>query len=199
MLEIMALQVLRDIAKNIKNAMIYTIMADETADVSNTEQMVFCIRWVDEFLVPHEEFIGMHHIPNTTANQILAVIKDILLRMNLKMNNARGQCYDGASAMAGKKTGVATQIKSLNRKCLYTHCYGHALNLAVGDVVKSLPCLRETFDVAFEICKLIKKSPQRNNKLDEIRNATTNSSKSVHALLFVPQDGQLEAMHWLNF
>ena len=99
--------------------MIYTIMADETADISNTEQMVFCIRWVDEFLVPHEEFIGMHPIPNTTANQIVAVIKDILLRMNLKMNNARGQCYDGASAMAGKKTGVATQIKSLNRKCLY--------------------------------------------------------------------------------
>ena len=34
-------------------------MADETADVSNKEQLVICIRWVDECFVIHEDFIGM--------------------------------------------------------------------------------------------------------------------------------------------
>ena len=52
--------------------------------------------------------------------------------MNSRIQDARGQCYDGAAAMAGAKTGVATQIKAINGKCLYTHCYGHALNLAIA-------------------------------------------------------------------
>lgn len=44
MLKIMALRVLREIAQNIQNAAIYTIMADESSDVINKEQLVFCIR-----------------------------------------------------------------------------------------------------------------------------------------------------------
>ena len=181
MLEIMALEVLRDIVKDIQSAVFFTILADETSDVSNTEQLVVCIRWVDNTLQAHEEFIGLHPLPNTTSEQIVFVIKDILLRMNLNLQNARGQCYDGAASMAGHKSGVATKIKSLNEKCLYTHCYGHALNLAVGDVIKNIRSLTETFGTAYEICKLVKKSPKRNTKLDAIRDSTENNSKSVHA------------------
>ena len=62
--------------------------------------------------------------------------------MRLKLEDACGQCYDGASAMTGKKKGVATVIKNINGKCLYTHCYRHALNLAVGDSVKNVNYLR---------------------------------------------------------
>ena len=47
MLEALALDMLREIAENIQNATFFTIMADETADVSNKEQLVICIRWVD--------------------------------------------------------------------------------------------------------------------------------------------------------
>jgi len=180
MLEIMALNILRDIVKNIQLAEIFSILGDETGDISNTEQLVFCVRWVDDDLEVYEDFIGMHPLPNTTADEIVRVIKDILLRMNLRVENARGQCYDGAAAMSGPKSGVATQIKSLNGKCLYTHCYGHALNLAVGDVIKNIPRLNETFSTAYEICKLVKKSPKRNTKLDAIRESTENKSKSVH-------------------
>ena len=43
-LEIMSLQVLREVAKNIQSSVKYTIMADETVDISNKEELVFCIR-----------------------------------------------------------------------------------------------------------------------------------------------------------
>ena len=72
---IMALQILREIAGNIKNALIYTIMADETADISNKEQLVICIRWVDDDLVIHEDFIGMHPLKDTTTDHIVFIIK----------------------------------------------------------------------------------------------------------------------------
>ena len=82
--------------------------------ISNKEQLVFCIRWVDDNLTPHEEFIGMHPLINFSVDHIVLVIKGALMRMNLKIENTRGQCYDGASAMAGTKSGVATQFKLLN-------------------------------------------------------------------------------------
>ena len=55
-------------------------MADEIADISNKEQLVFCIRWVDNNLTPHRNapFIGMHPLVNTSADYIVSVIKDIL-------------------------------------------------------------------------------------------------------------------------
>ena len=79
----MALQILREIAGNIQNALIYTIMADETADVSNHEQLVICIRWVDDDLVIHEDFIGMHPLKDTTADHIVFIIKVKLLLYNV--------------------------------------------------------------------------------------------------------------------
>ena len=79
------------------------------------------------------------------------------------------QCYDGAATKAGEKTGVATQIKTTNGKCLYTHCYGHASNLAFADTIKSVQCISDSLDTLREIRKLVKKSSQRNTNLDRIR------------------------------
>ena len=84
--------------------------------------------------------------------------------------------------MSGSKSGVATRFKEENEKCLFTHCYGHALNLAVGDAIKKGPTLDETFSVTYESCKLVKKSPQRNTKLNAIREKTENEAKSIHKL-----------------
>ena len=57
MLEAMALGMMRQISANIQNATFFTIMVDETADVSNKEQLVICVRWVDDWFVIHEDFI----------------------------------------------------------------------------------------------------------------------------------------------
>ena len=101
--------------------------------------------------------------------------------MNLKLKDARGQCYDGASTMAGKKNGVAAKIKSINGKCLYTHCYGHALNLAVGDSIRNIKLLSDTFGTIKEVCNLVKKSPKRETHLKELRELSQNESNGVHA------------------
>ena len=63
--------------------------------------------------------------------------------------------------MTGTKNGVAAQIKKLNEKCLLTHCSCHSLNLAVGDKLNSIPLLKDTLDMAYEITKPTKKSPKR--------------------------------------
>lgn len=58
----------------------------------------------------------MHPVERTNADQVVAILKNALLRINLNIQRARGYCYDGAAKKAGEKTEVATQIKTINGK-----------------------------------------------------------------------------------
>ena len=89
--------------------------------------------------------------------------------MNLSMNKIRGQCYDGASNMAGAKKGVAKQIMDIERHALFTHCYGHTLNLACSDAVKGCKLLKSVLETTREITKLIKFSPRREAIFQEVK------------------------------
>ena len=100
-------------------------MCDEATDVKNVSELAVCLRWVDDELEAHDEFIGLKSMPNTDADSIGRKLKDVLLRMHLKLNKCRGQCYDGCSTMSGSKSEVAVQIKSEEERALYTHCYAH--------------------------------------------------------------------------
>ena len=77
---------LRKISRNLQQVKFYSVMGDETADISNEEQLVLCTKWIDDDLQVHEGFIGIHKIPNTTADEILKVIKVINLKL-LKQGN----------------------------------------------------------------------------------------------------------------
>ena len=64
----------------------------------------------------------------------------------------------GTSSMSGQNTGVAKKIMELEQRALYTHCYGHPLNLAAQDSIKNVKLMQDTLDTTYEITKLIKKS-----------------------------------------
>ena len=56
----------------------FTIMVDKTTDVSNKEQVVVCIRWVDTKSESCEEFIGLYQVDCTEASTLVATILDVL-------------------------------------------------------------------------------------------------------------------------
>ena len=70
MLKIMSLTVLTMIAHEIQCTPFYSIMADETTDASNNEQLVICFRWVDDNLQVHEDFVGLHFVESIAAPTI---------------------------------------------------------------------------------------------------------------------------------
>jgi len=49
-LKTMALQILCKVIKALSSSPFLSLMVDETTDVSNKEQLVFCIQWVDNSL-----------------------------------------------------------------------------------------------------------------------------------------------------
>ena len=92
MMQIMALKILREIATNLQDSDFFTMMCNEATDVKNVSQLVVCLRWVDENLNAHDEFIGLKDMPSTDADSIVRELKDVLLRMCLKLEKCRGQC-----------------------------------------------------------------------------------------------------------
>lgn len=81
MIALMANPLLREILFEIRSAKFYAVLADETADVSNNEQMCITIRWVDEEYTIFEEpiIIGLVQLPKTDANTLTLTLKDVLL------------------------------------------------------------------------------------------------------------------------
>lgn len=167
-LGIMANQVIRSLVSDIGRDY-FSTMCDEYTDIANKEQLTFCLRWVDQHLEAHEDFIGFYGVPDIAATTITSAIQDILARINLSLSRCRGQCYDGASNMLGKKSGVAQRIQALQPKAVATHCHGHSLNLGMKDTVKSCKLLSDTLNTAKELVTLIKYSPKRENMLGEVK------------------------------
>lgn len=151
LLTLMSQAVLRVVASQLQQAEFFTIMADECVDCSNNEQLVICFRYVDDKVDVHEEFIGLYQCPNITADTIVAVLHDTLLRLNLQLSRCRGQCYDGGSNMAGSKNGVKAQILKQEPRALFTHCYGHALSLSVADTIRMIKYLGSAMDLYMKL------------------------------------------------
>ena len=93
-----------------------------------------------------------------TADLLMSIIKDTLLRMNLKIEHCWGQNCDGASAMSSAKNGVAKQISTDEPQAVYTHFYGHAFNLSMGDCIKQCEVMKLVIVVMGEISNLVNKS-----------------------------------------
>ena len=77
-----------------------------------------------------------------------------LLKLNLSISKARGQCYDGASKVRNARFGITKQIRDMEERAIYTHYHGHALNLACSDTIKTIKLMGESLNPARKIKNL---------------------------------------------
>ena len=110
-LKLQALKLLRKIASDIAITGCYNILVDEDTEVSNTQQLVVCIRWVTKDLEVEEDFIGLVPLERAPADVTAAATNDVLMKLSLPISNAKAQCHDRCSTVVGSKKGVATIIK----------------------------------------------------------------------------------------
>ncbi|KAJ8895141.1 hypothetical protein PR048_000466 [Dryococelus australis] len=96
----------------------FAIMVDDTRDISIHEQVTFCIRSVENLTIS-KDFVGLYVTPNTERKPLFGIIKDILARLDLNIENLQGQCYDCASAMSRKFKGLQKFVADLQPKAIY--------------------------------------------------------------------------------
>ena len=126
-------EIVTGIISEVKEWRVFFILADEVRDCSNTEQISFFIRYIDKSCQIREEFIQSLECKSGTSGQERYLkIVNAIRNLGLEISNLRGQGYDGAGNMAGKKSGVSSRILKLNDKALYVHCFNHRLNLVIA-------------------------------------------------------------------
>ena len=139
----------------------FSIVADEATDVTNKEQLVICIRWVDNDFQIHEDPVELINVPKTDAKTLTGAIKDCLIRLSLPLAQCRGQAYDGASNMSGHLNGVAAQIQKDVPSALFVHCLAHCINLTLQPIGRQCVPVRDALDLIIEVTQLIRYSPKR--------------------------------------
>ena len=87
---IMGQSVLREILSENRSSLWFSVIADEATDIPNNEQMSISICYVDTKYDIHEETIGLIQLPNTTAQTLFGVMKDVLLRCSLPIAQCVG-------------------------------------------------------------------------------------------------------------
>jgi hypothetical protein len=168
LIECSAVVIRSNIVAEIRNCVGFSVLADESTDVSGTQQLSIGARYFCETARSvKEEFLGFVPLPDATAATISGVIVDSIKGFGLDMSKCVGQGYDGCSTMAGKISGVQQRIAEMFPKALFYHCASHALNLVVNDL-NGVAAIRNACGTIKSIIAYIRDSSKRRKRLPSI-------------------------------
>jgi len=148
----------KQILSDISQCKYFLILADETTDVSQTEQVTLSVRFIEDTKV-HEELLCFVPVSSTTDKDLAFMILTQLSQLVLNLEHMRGQGYDGASNMSGKYRGGQARVKELYPLAIYTHCCNHVLNLVIS-TSSQLPVIRNAMATISDICVFLSRSAQ---------------------------------------
>jgi hypothetical protein len=139
----------------------FPIIADESRDCSNKEQMPLIIRFVNESNEIQEMFLAFVECEQGTSGEAIAsLIESTCQSLGLDLHKCRGQGYDGASNMSGAVNGASSKINSKYPKALYFHCASHKLNLCIARSCQ-LTSIANMMDVITCLASFFNYSPKR--------------------------------------
>nr|CAI5862551.1 unnamed protein product [Callosobruchus analis] len=152
-----------NVISEVRKTMAYSILADETADVSGKEQLSIGVRFYDESKSKiREEFVGFVELKAQNASAIAEAIDNFLISSNLSKEDCVGFGFDGCSTMAGKEGGVQAILRKKYPRALYFHCSSHKLNLVVNDA-NAVPEIRNTVATVKDVITFFRESTTRRN------------------------------------
>ncbi|KAK4887129.1 hypothetical protein RN001_003400 [Aquatica leii] len=117
--KIMAATVTTTIMKQLEKVKYFSCSVGSTLDITNVDQLSLIVRFVQNNAEPVERFLCF--LPNTghKAEDMLLAVRDTFKKLNIDINNCRGQSYDNVSNMSGQYNGLQAKIKE---KCQDDAC-----------------------------------------------------------------------------
>ncbi|XP_048594755.1 zinc finger MYM-type protein 1-like [Brassica napus] len=159
-----AQEVLKSIMEEIDHG-VFGLMVDESADVSNKEQMAVVFRFVDKSGLVKERFVGVTHVKETSSLSLKSAVDDLFAKHGLSLKQLRGQGYDGASNMKGQFNGLRALVARENSSAYYVHCFAHQLQLVVVAVAKKSFEVSNFFDMVSTLLNVVVASCKRKDTL----------------------------------
>jgi len=140
LLQISADMVRENILQRISSSPCWALMADETTDRANREQLAIVVRYVDkhgdQFVVREDPVQILELMASIrrglmkggtsesdgnsgplelrmSGENIASVVIEQLRRMQLEPEKLVAQCYDGAASMSSERVGTASHVKAM--------------------------------------------------------------------------------------
>lgn len=157
--------ILKKVVDMINFAQCFTVLADETTDISTEEQLSIGVRYIYGKHIK-EDFLQFVPVHDLKGKGLASVIVASLAKFGINTKYLRGQGYDGASAMSGKFIGAQAHVQDTHPMAIYVHCASHSLNLAISTSC-SVTDIRNCCAIASKIyvffntpkrCEVLKKS-----------------------------------------
>jgi len=85
----------------------FSVMVDESSDLSHKEQVSVVVRYVDKCYIIQERLVDIEPTGSTDSETLFQFL---LKSLGLNIDKLVGQCYDGASNMQGINAGVQAKV-----------------------------------------------------------------------------------------
>lgn len=186
--------IIEKIINEVNESKFYSIIFDETTDISHVSQMSLILRYVHNNIVKENfvAFIDCHsywysasasieenEINNTTKNSTFEpkltgdilgdIVVKILQHLNLDPLNCVGIGTDGCSVMTSTLKGAVQKIQSYALNAFHCPCSNHALNLSISKS-SSVQEIRNSIGLMKEVIAFFHMSSKRNYVIKTILN-----------------------------
>ena len=154
------------ICNKVHSASVFSVLMDETTDVSHTEQVAILVRFVDDdaaTLEIQERMLALVSTKDVTGQGLTDLLLTTLEKHGLSVASIVGQGYDDGSNVMAACKGVQARIAQLNPAALFTHCFCHSANRAIINAVcnKDNRHARNFFGIVELLYAFIEGSPLR--------------------------------------
>ena len=157
---------LERILKKLTEVRYVGLLCDNVTDIAVMEQFITFIQFVDpetasletKFLFVENAFEKSNSADAETLFKVLCSKLDTL---GIEVDKVSSLASDGAAAMLGKNSGLATRLKESNAKILGIHCICHRLALACTDSNKDVEYVANVEDILRQLWKYLENSPKR--------------------------------------
>ncbi|CAM8954214.1 unnamed protein product [Rhodiola kirilowii] len=133
--------------------------------------MAIILRFVDSKGLIRERFFKVINVVDTCSLTLKDQICRVLAEYDLKVEDIRGQGYDGASNMRGQFNGLQALFLKECPYAYYVHCFAHRLQLSLNAAAKGVPDVWQFFSTLVTIVNFVDSSSKRHGMLKAYREA----------------------------
>ncbi|CAM1306207.1 Uncharacterised protein g4276 [Pycnogonum litorale] len=118
----------------------YSVLVDESTDISSDKNMAVVLRYFDETLNEiATAFAGLLPVSSTTGVILFEALVECLRSFGLSLADCIGYGSDGASNMVGEHNSLWSRIREESPNCIQMRCICHSLSLCIQHAFEKLP------------------------------------------------------------
>lgn len=173
-------EIMHNIKSFLNYSKFYSILFDETTDISTISQMSVVIRYIYNSEV-REDFIGffdLHYInfgtelvasaePKIDGIKLGRSVIHVLEMNNINVKDCIGICTDTCNVMTSQLRGAVSEIQKSANLAVRVPCYNHSLNLSLSKCLEG-QFIRNCFGIMREVIAFFHASAKRSYVLKNI-------------------------------